>query len=97
MLKLPEETRSRYDLGSLEVAIHAAAPCPVKVKEAMIDWWGPIIDEYYGATEGLGFTACTSEEWLIHKGTVGRAAWRTPHSRRRHERGSTGQNGTTLV
>ena len=72
MLKLPEETRSRYDLGSLEVAIHAAAPCPVKVKEAMIDWWGPIIDEYYGATEGLGFTACTSEEWLSHKGTVGR-------------------------
>lgn len=72
MLKLPEETRARYDLSSLEVAIHAAAPCPVQVKEQMIEWWGPIIDEYYGATEGLGFTACTSEEWLAHKGSVGR-------------------------
>ncbi len=72
LLKLPEEIRRRYDLGSLEIAIHAAAPCPVQVKEQMIDWWGPIIDEYYGATEGLGFTACNSAEWLAHKGTVGR-------------------------
>ncbi|MEZ5651975.1 MAG: AMP-binding protein [Burkholderiaceae bacterium] len=72
MLKLPDEIRSRYDLSSLEVAIHAAAPCPVQVKERMIDWWGPIIHEYYGATEGLGFTACNSEEWLAHRGTVGR-------------------------
>jgi len=72
LLKLPEETRTRYDLSSLEIAIHAAAPCPVQVKEQMIDWWGPIIHEYYGATEGLGFTACNSEEWLAHKGTVGR-------------------------
>lgn len=71
MLKLPEEERSRFDLSSLEVAIHAAAPCPVKVKEQMIDWWGPIIHEYYGATEGLGFTACDTEQWLAHKGTVG--------------------------
>jgi long-chain acyl-CoA synthetase len=72
LLKLPDTVRRRYDLGSLEIAIHAAAPCPVPVKEQMIEWWGPIIDEYYGATEGLGFTACNSAEWLAHKGTVGR-------------------------
>jgi long-chain acyl-CoA synthetase len=72
LLKLPKEDRERHDLSSLEVAIHAAAPCPVQVKEQMIDWWGPIIHEYYGATEGLGFTACNSEEWLAHRGTVGR-------------------------
>jgi long-chain acyl-CoA synthetase len=72
MLKLPEDVRKRYDLSSLEIAIHAAAPCPVQVKEQMIDWWGPIIHEYYGATEGLGFTACDSAEWLAHKGSVGK-------------------------
>ena len=72
MLKLPAEVRRRYDLSSLEVAVHAAAPCPVQVKEQMIDWWGPIIHEYYGATEGLGFTACDSDEWLAHRGTVGK-------------------------
>ncbi|HTR87350.1 MAG TPA: AMP-binding protein [Reyranella sp.] len=72
LLKLPEEARRKYDLSSLEVAVHAAAPCPVQVKEQMIAWWGPIIDEYYGATEGLGFTACESKEWLAHKGTVGK-------------------------
>jgi long-chain acyl-CoA synthetase len=72
MLKLPEEARNRYDTSSLEIAIHAAAPCPVLVKEDMIKWWGPIIHEYYGATEGLGFTACNTEEWLAHRGTVGK-------------------------
>jgi long-chain acyl-CoA synthetase len=72
MLKLPEEVRGRYDLSSLEIAIHAAAPCPALVKEDMIRWWGPIIHEYYGATEGLGFTACNSAEWLAHRGTVGK-------------------------
>ena len=72
MLKLPEEERTRFDLSSLEIAIHAAAPCPVQVKEQMIEWWGPIIHEYYGATEGLGFTACNSEEWLAHEGSVGK-------------------------
>jgi long-chain acyl-CoA synthetase len=72
MLKLPEATRKRHDLSSLEIAIHAAAPCPVAVKEEMIKWWGPIIHEYYGATEGLGFTSCNSAEWLAHRGTVGR-------------------------
>ena len=72
MLKLPQAVRSRYDLSSLEVVVHAAAPCPVQVKEQMIDWWGPIIHEYYGATEGLGFTACDSTQWLAHRGSVGK-------------------------
>ncbi|HEY7843174.1 MAG TPA: AMP-binding protein [Bradyrhizobium sp.] len=72
MLKLPETVRARYDLSSLEIAIHAAAPCPPAVKQEMIGWWGPIIHEYYGATEGLGFTACDSEQWLAHRGTVGK-------------------------
>ena len=72
MLKLPEGLRKRYDLSSLEIAIHAAAPCPAMVKDEIIKWWGPIIHEYYGATEGLGFTSCNSEEWLAHRGTVGR-------------------------
>ena len=72
MLKLPAEARTRHDLSSLKIAVHAAAPCPAQVKQQMIDWWGPIIHEYYGATEGLGFTACDSAEWLAHRGTVGR-------------------------
>ena len=72
MLKLPEAVREQYDLSTLEIAIHAAAPCPVLVKQQMIEWWGPIIHEYYGATEGLGFAACNSEEWLSHPGTVGK-------------------------
>jgi long-chain acyl-CoA synthetase len=72
MLKLPETVRRRYDLTSLETAIHGAAPCPVPVKEAMIGWWGPIIHEYYAATEGLCLVSCDSEEWLAHPGTVGR-------------------------
>ena len=71
MLKLPEEVRDRYDLSSLEAVVHAAAPCPIPVKEQMIDWWGPVIIEYYAATEAIGFTSCTSQEWLAHKGTVG--------------------------
>jgi long-chain acyl-CoA synthetase len=73
MLKLPEAVRTKYDVSSLEEIVHAAAPCPVQVKEQMIAWWGPIIREYYGATEAHGFTLCTSEEWLSHKGTVGKA------------------------
>ena len=72
MLKLPEAQRTRHDLSSLRIAIHAAAPCPVQVKEQMIEWWGPIIHEYYGATEGMGFTACDSAQWLAHRGTVGK-------------------------
>ncbi len=72
LLKLPDTIRNASDLSSLEIAIHAAAPCPVPVKEQMIAWWGSIIHEYYGATEGLGFTACNSEEWLAHRGSVGK-------------------------
>lgn len=73
MLKLPAEVRNKYDVSSLRCAIHAAAPCPVTVKEQMIEWWGPIIHEYYAGTEGNGFTAINSEEWLAHKGSVGKA------------------------
>jgi long-chain acyl-CoA synthetase len=73
MLKLSEEERSRHDVSSLEMAIHAAAPCPVWVKEQMIEWWGPMLMEYYAGTEGNGSTGITSEEWLAHKGSVGKA------------------------
>ncbi|OLT26921.1 acyl-CoA synthetase [Actinomadura sp. CNU-125] len=72
MLKLPAETRARYDVSSLRAAVHAAAPCPVPVKEQMIDWWGPILHEYYAGTEGNCFVYANSEDWLAHKGTVGR-------------------------
>jgi long-chain acyl-CoA synthetase len=72
MLKLPQDLRQRYDLRTLQVAVHAAAPCPAQVKQQMIDWWGPIVHEYYGATEGLGFTACDTPQWLAHRGTVGK-------------------------
>ncbi|MCP3989406.1 MAG: acyl-CoA synthetase [Actinomycetia bacterium] len=71
MLKLDEADRSGYDLSSQKVAIHAAAPCPVEVKRQMIDWWGPIIWEYYGGTELNGMTVCTSDQWLEHPGSVG--------------------------
>ena len=73
MLKLPDDARSRYDLSSLQVVVHAAAPCPAEVKAQMIAWWGPIIHEYYAGTEGNGFVYCNSEEWLAHRGTVGHA------------------------
>lgn len=71
MLKLPEETRSRYDLSSLQTVIHAAAPCPVEAKRAMLDWWGPIIHEYYAGSEGNGFCAIGPQQWLEHPGSVG--------------------------
>ncbi|WP_432066221.1 acyl-CoA synthetase [Streptomyces sp. C10-9-1] len=74
MLKLDEATRNRYDLSSLRVAVHAAAPCPAEVKRAMIDWWGPVLHEYYSSTEGIGITFADSEDWLARPGTVGRAA-----------------------
>jgi long-chain acyl-CoA synthetase len=73
MLKLPEAARTRYDLSSHRVAIHAAAPCSVEVKRKMIEWWGPIIDEYYAATEGMGATFINSTDWLEHPGSVGRS------------------------
>jgi long-chain acyl-CoA synthetase len=72
LLKLPEDERKGFDVSSLRCVIHAAAPCPVPVKEQMIGWWGPVVHEYYAGTEGNGFCAITSEEWLAHKGSVGR-------------------------
>lgn len=73
MLKLPPEIRQRYDISSLQAAVHAAAPCPVDVKQQMIDWWGPIFVEYYAGTEGNGVTIINSAEWLDHRGSVGRS------------------------
>jgi fatty-acyl-CoA synthase/long-chain acyl-CoA synthetase len=73
MLKLPDEARLRYDISSLRGAIHAAAPCPIDVKAKMIEWWGPILIEYYAGSEGNGVTVSTSQQWLTHRGTVGRA------------------------
>ena len=72
MLKLSPEVRAKYDLSSLKSVFHAAAPCPIPVKEQMIAWWGPIINEYYAGTEGNGFCTITSEEWLRKKGSVGK-------------------------
>lgn len=79
MLKLDDDVRKKYDVSSLECAIHAAAPCPVPVKEQMIDWWGPVIHEYYAGTEGNGFVAINSEEWLQHRGSVGKPIMATMH------------------
>jgi len=63
----------KYDVSSMMLALHAAAPCPIEIKEKMIEWWGPVIFEYYGASEGNGMTAITSQDWLTHKGSVGQA------------------------
>ncbi|MAZ45563.1 MAG: acyl-CoA synthetase [Gammaproteobacteria bacterium] len=71
MLKLPNEVRDKYDVSSLKAAIHAAAPCPIPIKEKMIEWWGPIIYEYYAGTESNGFVQLNSEQWLNHRGSVG--------------------------
>ena len=79
MLKLSADMRERHDLSSLRVAIHAAAPCPIPIKQAMIGWWGPILYEYYAGSEGNGLTTITSQEWMGHKGSVGRAAYGTLH------------------
>ncbi len=73
MLQLPELDRKRFDGSSLRCAVHAAAPCPISIKEQMIVWWGPIIEEYYSGSEGLGQTAISSIDWLAHKGSVGKA------------------------
>ena len=79
MLKLPGEVRSACDLSSLKMCVHAAAPCPIPVKKQMIEWWGPIVNEYYAGTEGNGFCFITSEEWLEHEGSVGKAILGIPH------------------
>lgn len=73
LLKLPEDVKRKYDLSSLKFVVHAAAPCPVHVKQAMIEWWGPVIFEYYGGTETGAVVFCTSEEYVAHPGTVGKA------------------------
>ncbi|MCK9923757.1 acyl-CoA synthetase [Frankia sp. AgPm24] len=73
LLKLPAEVRGAYDLSSLRRIIHAGAPCPVAVKRDIIDWFGPIVTEYYSGTEGIGMTRIDSDEWLAHPGSVGRA------------------------
>ena len=78
MLKLPEARRSGYDLSSMKVAIHAAAPCPIDIKEQMIGWWGPVVVEYYAASESIGFTIIDSAAWLTHKGSVGRPLFGDP-------------------
>ena len=72
LLELSESVRAKYDLSSLRCAIHAAAPCPILVKDRMLEWWGPVIHEYYSGTEGAGFTHCGPQDWLAHKGSVGR-------------------------
>ena len=72
MLRLPETSGRGHDLSSLRSVVHAAAPCPVAVKRQMLEWWGPIIDEYYAGTEDIGSTWITAAEWLAHPGSVGR-------------------------
>lgn len=79
LLKLSDSQRSRYDISSLQTVIHAAAPCPIEVKRQMLDWWGPIIHEYYAASEGCGMTLIGPEDWLTHPGSVGRAASGVAH------------------
>jgi fatty-acyl-CoA synthase len=74
LLRLPEEVRRRYDLSSLRAVAHSAAPCPVEVKRQMIEWFGPVIYEYYSATEAAGHVSIGSAEWLEHPGSVGRVA-----------------------
>ena len=79
LLGLPAETKKKYDLSSHRVAIHAAAPCPIPTKQAMIDWWGEIVFEYYSCTEAIGMTYTDSKAWLKYPGTVGRALLGVPH------------------
>jgi long-chain acyl-CoA synthetase len=74
LLRLPEAVRRRYDVSSLRAVAHSAAPCPVEVKRRMIEWFGPVINEYYSATEAAGHVSIRSEEWLAHPGSVGRVA-----------------------
>jgi acyl-CoA synthetase (AMP-forming)/AMP-acid ligase II len=95
MLKLPEEERTRHDVSSLQVAVHAAAPCPVTVKRRMIEWWGPVLHEYYAGTEGNGFCYTNSEDWLAHPGTVGKSLVGVLHIVDEHgQELPTGQAGT---
>ncbi|OWW22258.1 AMP-binding protein [Noviherbaspirillum denitrificans] len=95
MLRLSRDIRDTFDTRSMKYAIHGAAPCPVPVKQGMIDWWGPILHEYYAGTEGIGACMITSEEWLAHKGSVGRATDGEIHILDEHEdEVPTGTTGT---
>ncbi len=79
MLKLDEQVRKSFDVSCLKCAIHASAPCPTEIKREMINWWGPVLYEYYAGTESNGFVACNSQEWLAHPGTVGKSLLGTIH------------------
>jgi fatty-acyl-CoA synthase len=79
MLKLPESVRDSYDVSSLKRVMHAAAPCPIEIKKQMMDWWGPIVDEYYASSEAIGATLIAAEDWLAHPGSVGQPMTGTVH------------------
>ncbi|MDV3132952.1 fatty-acid--CoA ligase FadD4 [Mycobacterium sp. 29Ha] len=79
MLKLPQHVRDSYDVSSLQRVVHAAAPCPVEIKRQMIDWWGPIVDEYYASSEAVGASFIRAEDWLAHPGSVGKPLVGIPH------------------
>src|SRR5271154_2401935 len=79
ILKLPEAVRNSYDVSSLQRVVHAAAPCPVDIKKQMIDWWGPIVDEYYASSEAVGASFIRAEDWLQHPGSVGKPLVGVPH------------------
>ena len=98
MLKLPQAVRDSYDLSSLKRVMHAAAPCPVEIKKQMMDWWGPIVDEYYASSEAIGSTLITAEDWLAHPG-FGRQTHdgRGAHSRRGRQRAAARAGGRDLL
>jgi long-chain acyl-CoA synthetase len=79
LMKLDEAIRNKYDVSSLECVVHAAAPCPIDTKRKAIEWLGPIVDEYYAATEGVGFTFIKAKDWLAHPGSVGLPVMGVPH------------------
>ena len=79
MLKLDHEIREKYDISSLECAVHAAAPCPIPIKESLMSWWGPIVHEYYSGSEGNGMTVINPQEWFEHKGSVGKPIYGELH------------------
>ena len=99
LLKLPDSARKKADVSSIRYVAHGAAPCPADVKEAMIDWWGPVIHEYYAMTETGIIATCTSEEWLAHPGTVGKAVEGVDISVVNPDRGtcSAGEDGQICV
>lgn len=79
LLKLPKAVRESHDVSSLKVVVHAAAPCPIEVKEQMIEWFGPILIEFYSGSEGTGFFMIDTPDWLAHRGSVGKAVLGVPH------------------